>query len=101
MKDKTAFLFSLTHKVKCPIKDANRNAVYDYNSYGPTWGGGHDLYICNNFTTSNSSYSNTPHDYDTKSIDGVETKHLLAGGYNFKLSVMEVWQVKNFLDKKR
>jgi len=45
-----AFLFSLTAgipPVKCPI-EKSQYAFYGQSDYGPTFGGGHDLYIANN-----------------------------------------------------
>jgi len=37
-------------------------AIYDGSSYGPTFGGGHDLYIPDNCNV-NGGYTNTPHSY--------------------------------------
>ena len=42
--DTNSFLFSLSGNTKHPIW-RQQYAVYDNNSYGPTFGGGHDLYI--------------------------------------------------------
>ena len=99
-KDPKAFLFSLTHGVVGRPKDLTY-CLYDYNSYGPTWGNGHDLYICNNSTTTNSSYSNFPTAYNAPEVKGVESKSILAGAYNFKIVEMEVFTVLNFLPKDR
>lgn len=41
------FIFSLTNKVMMPIKN-NMQAIYSGPSYGVTFGGGHDIYICDN-----------------------------------------------------
>jgi len=58
-------LFSLTDKTKHTLKVAE-NAIYSLSKptdgfwngpYGPTFGVGHDLHICKNFS-SNSNYSN-------------------------------------------
>ena len=78
-----AFLFSLTkmHKYdKHYYHDANSNSfsyqyyVYDNQSYGPTWGGGHDWYIASNMT---SGYVNLGHDYTCRLDDYSSTR----GGY--------------------
>ena len=90
IKDPKAFLFSLTHGVVGRPKDKDRNTLYDYSSYGPTWGDGHDLYICSKSKTTNSSYSNFPYAFNAPSVEGVESKSILAGGYNFKIVEMEV-----------
>ena len=63
--DYKAFLFSFTYKKKLALKlNKVANSIYDSGNYGPTWGSGHDLYICNNCTTSTSSYSNLYNAYD-------------------------------------
>ena len=57
----TSFLFSLTEgdKFELTTKD---NAVYHHSGYGPTFGGGHDLVICDKSNT-NNSYANINHTY--------------------------------------
>jgi len=53
------------HKPKGDSSEYNRRyCTYQSSGYGPTYGGGHDLYICNNCNTSNSSYSNFGHTFD-------------------------------------
>ena len=47
INDDNAFLFSLDYK-ECYFNYDGVNAIYDYSSYGPTFGSGHDLYISNN-----------------------------------------------------
>jgi len=60
-----AFLFSITDKMKYPIKSStNMYATMANQSYGPTYGGGHDFMLCDNCNTVNSSYSNFGHTYD-------------------------------------
>lgn len=39
-------------------------AIYCNPGYGPTFGGGHDLYICSDCNSSNGSYSNTGYCYE-------------------------------------
>jgi len=41
-----------------PVSD--NNLIYSDTSYGPTFGGGYDIYISDNCSTSNSSYANFP-----------------------------------------
>lgn len=38
--------------------------MYFNAGYGPSWGGGHDLHICNNANTVGSSYSNLGYTYE-------------------------------------
>ena len=58
-----SFLFTLTniHGTE-PTKFQNtqnqNNAIFLHLNYGPTFGNGYDLYICNNYLTSNNSYTN-------------------------------------------
>ena len=48
-KDPKAFVFSLNNMKKFPIKNPNDgNAVGHYKDYGPTFGGGHTIYLGNN-----------------------------------------------------
>ena len=51
----TSFLFSLTEsdKFELTIKD---KAVYHNRDYGPRFGGGANLHICDKANTNNSSY---------------------------------------------
>ena len=58
------FIFSLDDKSIYYNKDSNYE-IYCYSSYGPTFGGGYDFYICNNCNTSNSSYDSSGHSYNT------------------------------------
>ena len=67
-----SFLFSLTKNTKLPMPGAAGSAsyqysVYDTNSYGPTFGGGHDLYINNNM---NGGYTWLGHSYQCQPGSG-------------------------------
>ena len=57
--DPDAFLFSLTYLFKNPPKDGTPYATYRTNSYGPTFGSGHDLYIPNAMSTVSVNGGNT------------------------------------------
>ena len=60
------------------------STIYDGSSYGPTFGGGHDLYIPDNFN-SNTGYTN-PSTYSLPS------NTLLFGNYNsWSVSEMEIY----------
>lgn len=54
--DLNAFLFSLD-LFECYYYNTG-NQVYGNNSYGPTWGSGHDLYLANSCLSNNSSTTN-------------------------------------------
>lgn len=93
-KDSTAFLFTLTNPHNIPptkylIKGGNEgNAIYDHTSYGPTFGGGHDIYLVNNSNSSNSS-TNFPNSYVDTTGKGNST---FTGSNNFLVSDIEVFK---------
>ena len=60
--DNQSFLFTLTNPhglapTMCTLKNASQT-IYSDPGYGPTFGGGHDLHICNNSNTTVGSYCN-------------------------------------------
>ena len=88
VNDVNAFLFSLDYKEQYFTYDGN-NAIYDYSSYGPTFGNGCDLYIANGCSQNYSSSCNFPYSYA-----GNITRILTGGFYNFKVNEIEVYQIK-------
>ena len=67
-------------------------ALNGTSSYGPTFGGGHDLHLCDNCNTVNSSYTNLGHTY--KPPNGItygttEANNYLCGSYNFMVDEIE------------
>ena len=86
-KDANAFIFSLNNNKYA--KASNDNAIYCASNYGPTFGGGNDLYIadkCNENSNSNNCTNNT---YNFGS-----NYYLNGGSCNFQVSKLEVYQVK-------
>ncbi len=74
--DPNAFLFSLkrngtSFKDKFIITNPNY-ALYGHANYGPTFGSGHDLHICNQSNISNGCYSGLGNAYNTTGISLVE-----------------------------
>jgi hypothetical protein len=95
-----AWLFSLVNKYNKAVKlesSVPSNNAYNNSSYGPSFGGGHDLHV-NGSMKSNSNYCN-PSSYRTIST-GFETvtvdNTLLAGSYNFTVDDIEVFAVKDY-----
>lgn len=86
--DSTAFVFSLDTKKM--YKSSNGNSIYCHLSYGPTFGGGHDLYIANGCMTSNKTacYCNCPSTYT-----GCKKSELTGGEYNFEVKEVEVYLI--------
>ena len=102
-KDTKAILFSLINKENNPIAincSQPEYAVYSnpYNSYGPTFGKGFDIYVSDNSDHESNSFSNlgTSYKHPNYTYDSVEAKSFLAGSYNFKTTEIEVF----FKDRK-
>ena len=65
-------------------------AIYRYSSYGPTFGGGHDIYIANNANSNRDSYTGLGNTYTAPS--GVQDENkILAGTFDFTPDEMEVF----------
>ena len=97
-EDPEAFIFSLrrngaitNYKLRIESSDY---AIYGDSSYGPTFGGGHDIYICdqsNIYPWSYSEiYSYTPPTYPS----GSNSRTFLTGGFqNWRTTEIEVYQI--------
>ncbi|MDC3321174.1 TLD domain-containing protein [bacterium] len=102
-----AWLFSIkslagTPPTKMPIKPSARTyATFRAGNYGPTFGGGHDLYIADNANMCTSSYSNLGHTYAIPPGQGttgsVKAQTFLAGTYNFTPVELEVYSISEGL----
>jgi hypothetical protein len=102
INDSNAFLFSLRRQGVSPVfqdkftvKKAE-NALYGNSSYGPTFGGGHDIFICNESNTNGGSYSNIGHSYNSPNrwTYGKKAKFLLAGNdEKWTTTEIEVYQI--------
>ena len=68
-------------------------------SYGPTFGGGHDIYLSDKCNENNGSYTNFPHSYNLASnpYTNNQASHTAfcgaASGKNFKVIEYEVYKV--------
>ena len=95
-KSDKAFLFSLKSPsnevgpTKMRIKQNKLYAMYDHSTYGPTFGGGHDLYIASDANNNNTSNSNFGHTYE---LPPGQTNTFLIGSKNFKVLEIEVFQI--------
>jgi len=80
----TSFLFRLRPSMmRYTIKKGRENySMYRNSGYGPTFGGGFDLYIVNNALSSTSSYTNGGHSYE---FQGYPNYQLNDGSKNFKV----------------
>ena len=85
--DERGFLFSLDFKeIYCNKK--NNYGIYCYSDKGPTFGGGHDLFIDDNCNKDNENYDNSNHSYDTNG-----KKCALAGTKYFYVEDYEVYEL--------
>jgi hypothetical protein len=93
--DPNSFLFSLINKLNKPIKMkwSRNNGIFCNSSYGPTFGGGHDLLIANNSNINKTSNSNLGNSYIHQDYvyGSDEAKSFLDGSYNFQVSEIEVY----------
>ena len=65
-------------------------AICSISSYGPIFGGGHNILIANNANSNTNSYTNFGYYYSVPS--GVQDKKtILAGTYNFTPDEVEVF----------
>lgn len=93
-----SFIFSLVNQHGAIVKllpSTSSSNVYLANTYGPTWGGGHDLHVNQNMTTV-QNYTNpctyTRHDPAFSLLPF--TKELFAGSYKFAVAEIEVFWVR-------
>ncbi|CAH3166279.1 unnamed protein product [Porites lobata] len=100
--DSKAFLFSLVNKPGwAPVKlsqsgqySSYRWSIHFYSSYGPTFGGGHDIYIRDYASSNSYSYSNLGWTYSPPSgysYGSTFAKTFLAGTYQFTPDEVETF----------
>ena len=102
-QDSAAFIFSLVNDDNTPIKFINSQniefTIRTHPSYGPTFGGGHDIYISSDSNINKTSMSNLGYTYQPPShlsyfqYDSNEARSFLAGSRSFSTSEIEVFQV--------
>ena len=101
--DSNAFLFSLVNKpgwapVKLPQtgKDSSyrRYSIYGQRSYGPTFGGGHDIYISNYASSNRNSGGNLGYTYSPPSgysYGSTFAQSFMAGSLSFTPDEVETF----------
>ena len=94
LDDPEDFLFTLANKAHVkPIKLTHLPSmpfgIYTENSYGPTFGLGHDLHISNNANSNSNSYANLGTTY--KAPPGRLSSTFLAGALNFTPKEIETF----------
>ena len=89
-EDDKAFLFNLDIKKKFDIRQNAPFAIYCKSNFGPTFGEGFDLYLCDNYMGLHGSYSNFPISYgEWASGNELTLKH-----FNFNIADVEVYQIE-------
>lgn len=86
-----SFLFNLTSSTLYAHSRYN-HYVYDHVSYGPTWGGGHDLHINSSLT---GGYANIGHNYgDTSQYATTAYRNSFTGTYSsWTVGELEVFTI--------
>jgi len=83
------------NKLNTPIKMkwSQGSGITCHTSYGPTFGGGHDLHIDDKSNTNTSSYSDLGYSYSHPdyAFGSNEVTSFLAGSYNFQVLEIEVF----------
>jgi hypothetical protein len=92
------FLLSLDNLEKMYPIDTSC-LIQNYSSYGPTFGGGNDLYISDLCNNNNNSYANFPTSYNTKDLKYKNSQNSYRSfsgatyGCNFRVIEYEVFRV--------
>ena len=84
-------------RFKFPQYSYDKYAIYRNFKYGPTFGGGHDLYISDNANSNINSYTNLGRTYQPPpgyTYRAANTRALLAGTYHFSPSEVEVFHLQ-------
>ena len=94
-----AFLFTLiNHANILPTKMDHKHdeyQAYGSSSYGPTFGGGHDIKVASNANMNTDSFINIGNSYHCPSgIPYASRETFLTGSNNFQASEIEVYCVK-------
>ena len=86
INDPNAIVFSLDNN-ECYYYNNNGYMIYGSSSYGPSWGGGYDLYLSNGCLSNNES-GTTQSSFDYKG-----KKNALSGSNNFQVEDYETYEL--------
>jgi len=95
--DSNTFLYTLINPSNMPMKLAvtiPMYALFNYASYGPTFGGGHDLRISDASNTNTMSYSNFHSYSNPNGNSGYAGGSFMLGASSFQVAEVEVFVVK-------
>ena len=94
-----SFLFTLTNMhgiqpTKFPLKNENdKNAIYHRSDRGPSFGGGHDIFVSSGCDTETGSYGNFPYTYNDTTGKGKGVFSSYTNTQNFQVQEIEVFKV--------
>lgn len=96
--DPDAFIFSFINKENNPFKVPvfyGIRAILSGSNYGPTFGGGNDIYINSGSDTNRESYSDFGHTYKHPdyAYQTERAQSILAGSYEYKTLEIEVFNL--------
>ncbi|KXJ07665.1 Hemicentin-1 [Exaiptasia diaphana] len=100
-----SFLFSFVNRDNLkPFKMKvfkSQYAIYGSSSYGPIFGGGHDIHLLYNGGSSRGSHTNLGHSYTLikgYTYGSTKANNLLAGSNTFQVDEVEVFRQEGFRD---
>ena len=100
-EDKKAFIFSLVNKennksILFEHTSIGTHSIGSYSNYGPIFGGGNEIFICDksNTSLSNCSKIGVTYSHPEYSSDSKNAKTILAGTHNFQVAEIEVFQMQ-------
>jgi hypothetical protein len=90
-----SFVFTINNPHNLParvfIQKEEAKAIYDYASYGPTFGNGCDLHVYDNCRNTDSNYSNLGSVYDNDTQ--IAGNQVLTGAQYFTVQEIEVFEL--------
>ena len=92
--DTQSFLFSVDKQTKYPIVNAYTNAIYCHQSYGPTFGNGHNIYVSDNSNSNTTSYVRSAYAYNMPAGANGNHSILTDGNADFQTTEVEVYLVQ-------
>ena len=87
----TAWLYSVTRNTKHSYYRYPQYGTYNSSSYGPTWGGGHDMYHQSSMTSGSSNLGYTYRCQSGASYGNSSCRSWLAGTNSWSVAELEVY----------
>jgi len=101
-----AFLFSMhcfsglePTKFRLKTKD-DANAMTNEPSYGPTFGGNHDIHVANQANANSQSYTHLGETFECPEVPEQTNATILTGNYHFRIAEVEVFCLPQYSNPK-